>query len=75
MMHEMRRKKSEPRLLLTQGIFNLPHHIGKVGEDLAFDEAVSYTQWGNWIAAQLNAMAVTGFISLSPGTPTRTLSN
>ena len=27
MMYEMRRK-SESTLLLTQGIFNLPHHIG-----------------------------------------------
>ena len=31
-------RKSEPTLLLTQGIFNLSHHI-----DMAFDNAVSYT--------------------------------
>ena len=29
MIYEMRRKP-EPTLLLTQGIFNLPHHIGMV---------------------------------------------
>ena len=28
MMYEMRRQKSEPTLLLTKGIFNLPHQIG-----------------------------------------------
>ena len=28
MMYEMRRRKSEPTLLPTQVIFNLPHHIG-----------------------------------------------
>ena len=28
MMYEMRRRKSEPTLLPTQGIFNFPHHIG-----------------------------------------------
>ena len=32
MMHEMRKGKHEPTLLLTQGIFNLPHHIGMVRE-------------------------------------------
>ena len=45
-MYEMRRMP-EPALLQTQGIFNLPHHIGMVGEELAFDDAVSYTQQGN----------------------------
>ena len=30
MMYEMRRRKPVPTLLLTQGIFNLPHHIGMV---------------------------------------------
>ena len=29
-MHEMRRRKPKPTLLPTQGIFNLPHHIGMV---------------------------------------------
>ena len=43
---EMRRK-SEPTLLPTQGIFNLLHHVGMVWEELAFDDAVSYAQQGN----------------------------
>ena len=31
MMYEMRRRgKPEPTLLSTQGIFNLPHHIGMI---------------------------------------------
>ena len=34
---------------------------------LAFDDSVSY---GKWIAAQLNVIAVTGFIVLSPRSPT-----
>ena len=29
-MHEMRRRKPEPILLLTQGIFNPQHHIDMV---------------------------------------------
>ena len=41
-LYEMRRRKADPTLLPTQGIFNLPHHIGMV-----WDDAVSYTQWGN----------------------------
>ena len=41
------KKKAQPTLLLTQGIFNLPHHIGMVWEQLSFDDAVSYTQRGN----------------------------
>ena len=45
MMYEMRRRKLEPTLLQTQGIFNLPHHI--CIQELSFDDAVSYTQWGN----------------------------
>ena len=47
MTYEMR--KPEPTLLLTQRIFrfNLPHHKGIVLEELTFDDAVSYTQWGN----------------------------
>ena len=47
MMYEMRRRKPMPTLLPTQGIVNLPHHIGMLGEQLAFDDAVTYTQWGN----------------------------
>ena len=37
MMNEMRRRKPEPLLLPTQGIFNLPHHIDMVWEELAYD--------------------------------------
>ena len=54
-MHEMRRRKPEHSLLPTQGIFNLPHHIGIVREELAFDDAVSYTQW--WISKLAEVMA------------------
>ena len=43
----MRRGNPKPTLLTTQGIFNLGHHIGKVREELAFDDAVSYAQQGN----------------------------
>ena len=44
-MYEMRRK--EPTLLPAQGIFILQQLIGLLWEELAFDEAVSYTQQGN----------------------------
>ena len=47
MMYEMRRRKPKPKLFLTQGIFNLPRLIVMVSEELAFDDAVSYTQRGN----------------------------
>ena len=30
MMYEMKRRRPEPTLLLTEGIFNLPHHVGMV---------------------------------------------
>ena len=30
MMYEMRRRKPVPTVLLTQGIFNLPHHMDMV---------------------------------------------
>ena len=47
MMYEMRRRrKPEPTVLLTQEIFDLPHHIGIVWEELAFDDTVSFTQRG-----------------------------
>ena len=36
MMYAMRRRMPESTLLPTQGIFNLPHHIGMVWEELAF---------------------------------------
>ena len=34
MVYETRRRKREPTLLLTQEIFNLPHHVGIVWEEL-----------------------------------------
>ena len=40
-------RKPEPTLLPTQGIFNPPHHAVMVREELAFGDAVSYTQRGN----------------------------
>ena len=49
MMYEMR-KKAKPTLLPTQGIFNLPHHIDMVWEELSFDEYVSYAQRRNGLA-------------------------
>ena len=42
----MRRRKPEPTLLQTQGIFKIAHHIGMVREELAFDDAASYMQLG-----------------------------
>ena len=47
MMYEIRRGKQEPTCLPTQEIFNLPHDIGMVCEELAFDDAVSYTPQRN----------------------------
>ena len=47
MMHEMRKRKPRSILLPTQWIFNLPHHIEIVRDELAFDDAVSYAQWEN----------------------------
>ena len=44
-MCEMRRRMPEPTLLPTMGIFNRQHQMGMVREELAFDDAVSYTQW------------------------------
>ena len=46
-MYEMITRKPDLTLLSTQGIYILPHHIGMVGEELAFDDPVSYTSWGN----------------------------
>ena len=61
MMYKMRRRKPELTLFPIDGIFDLPHHIGLViWEELAFDNAVSNTQWGKWIAEQLNVMAMNG---------------
>ena len=36
--------KPKSTLLTTWGIFNLPHHIDMVWEELAFDDTISYTQ-------------------------------
>ena len=47
MTFEMRPRKPEPTVLLTHGIFNLSHHIGMDLQELAFEDFVSYTQWGN----------------------------
>ena len=47
MMYEIRMRKPEPTVLPTEGIFNLSHHIGRVGEELAFDDAIGYTQHQN----------------------------
>ena len=71
MVYEMRRIKPEPTFLLTQQIFNVPRHIGMVWEELAFDDALSYTQRGNRLQQQLNAMVVMGFAPLSLGSPTQ----
>ena len=61
MMYELSRKKPDPTLLLTQGIFNLPHQ-------LAIDDAVSYTKRRNRL--QHSVVPVTGFVPLSPRSPT-----
>ena len=65
MMNEMTRTKPEPTLLPIQGIFNFPHHIGMVWEELAFDDTVKLYGVGKWIAAWLNIIAVTPFIMSS----------
>ena len=59
MMYEMMRKP-KPTLLptLTQGIFNLPHHIGMVWQKLAFDDTVSYTQWQTSKLAEVMAWRI-----------------
>ena len=52
--------EDEKALLPTQGIFNLPHHIGMVCEELAFLwwRCKLYTA-GKWIEAQINVTAMT----------------
>ena len=62
MMCEMRRRKPKLTLLPTQGIFNVPHHIGMVCNKLAFDDALH----GKWLSAQLDAIAVTRIRSPVP---------
>ena len=45
--YEMSRRKPEPTLPPTQAFFNLAHHKGMAWEELAFDDAVTYTKRGN----------------------------
>ena len=67
MMYEMRRRNPKPTLVPTQGIFNPPHHIGTVWEELAFNDVVSYkyTTW-KWIAAPRNVISVTRIRTIVP---------
>ena len=44
MMFEIRTRKPERTLLPTEGIFNLPHHVGLVWEELAFDDTVIHSR-------------------------------
>ena len=55
----------EALLLPTQGIFNLTHHIAMVWEELAFDDAVSYTQRGNVLQHNLRFWQRLGFVPVS----------
>ena len=41
------KEKTQAYILMNQGIFNTPHHIGMVWEELAFDDTVIYRQRGN----------------------------
>ena len=41
MMYLMIRRKPEPTVLPTQGIFNISQHIGMVWEELTFDDTVN----------------------------------
>ena len=65
MKNEVRRRKPEPTLLLTQAIFFHPHRVGMVSEELAFDDVVKLYTAGKWIAVQLNVIAVTTIRSLN----------
>ena len=40
MIYSMRRRNPKPTLLPTQRIFKLPHHVGMVWAELAFDDVV-----------------------------------
>ena len=59
MMYKVRRRKPEPTLLASQWIFDLPHQIGMVWDEVDFDDTKLYIV-GKWIAAPLNVMAVMG---------------
>ena len=59
----MRRRKSEPTLLPTRGICDLPHHIGDGMRGTGRWWCCKLYTAGKWTAAQLYVMAVTGFIT------------
>ena len=48
----------EHTILLIQGIFNIADHINMVSEQLAFDDAVRYTQWWKSKLAELMAWGI-----------------
>ena len=54
-MYEMRKRKPELTHLPTEGIVILPHHIGMVREELALNDAVSYTH--HWKSKLAEVMA------------------
>ena len=66
-------RKPEPTLLPTQWIFNFPHHIDMIWEQLASDDTVWYTQcqfvrgdsMGNW-TADLQIRSLTSEKSQTP---------
>ena len=62
------KKKAWAYTFTNSMIYNLQHHICMVWKMLAFDDTV-----GKWIAAELNATAVMGFVSQFPGSPTQRL--
>ena len=51
-------EEPEPTLLPTQAIFNLPHHIGMVEDELAFDDYASYAQWGDGLLDVITATKI-----------------
>ena len=74
MIYEMRRKQ-EPALLSTQWIYNLTHHIYMVWEELAFDDALSYTKWGNGLQHRYMLWQWPVFVPLSEGHQPSALTN
>ena len=70
MMYGTGKRKPKATDLQTQVIFDLPHHIDMVLEELAFNDTKLYTVV-KWIAAHLNIMAVSRFVRQSPGSLTR----
>ena len=63
MMYEMRRKLKLYTFTDSRDL-NSPHHTGMVGQELAFDYAVSYTV-GKWISAAKSYSSDPGFAPLS----------